>query len=152
MNLKDLPTDELKSALAEIIIIQLHGYALRGDQPRRLTRMIVFDEAHRVKNSLRLQTLAREGRAFGVGVVVGTQFPGDIPETMAGNLATQLFLMNNQADHRLCIVKQMYGSTSGNEAKDMLKALGKLKPFQGLFSNTHYSGALLDVLPHYARK
>jgi hypothetical protein len=152
LNLKDLPTDELKSALAEIIIIQLHGYALRGDQPRRLTRMIVFDEAHRVKDSLRLQTLAREGRAFGVGVVVGTQFPGDIPETMAGNLATQLFLMNNQADHRRCIVKQMYGSTSGNEAKDLLKTLGKLKPFQGLFSNTHYSGALLDVLPHYARR
>jgi DNA helicase HerA-like ATPase len=51
---------------------------------------MVFDEAHRVKDSKRLEQLAREGRAFGVGIVIGTQFPGDIPETMAGNLATQL--------------------------------------------------------------
>lgn len=152
LNLKDLPTDELKSALAEIIIIQLHGYALRGDQPRRLKRMIVFDEAHRVKDSVRLQMLAREGRAFGVGIVIGTQFPGDITESMAGNLATQLFLMNNQADHRRFVVQQMYGTTSGNESKELLGKLSKLKPFQGLFANTHYSGVLLDILPHHARQ
>jgi hypothetical protein len=34
---RDFP-DEVKTALAEILIVQLHGYGLRGDQPRRLTR------------------------------------------------------------------------------------------------------------------
>lgn len=152
LDLKELPTDEIKSALAEIMIIQLHGYALRGDQPRRLKRMVVFDEAHRVKNSVRLESLAREGRAFGVGIVIGTQFPGDIPETMAGNLATQLFLMNNQAEHRRFVVRQMYGATAGAEPAAMLEKLGHLKPFEGLLANTHYrSGVLLKVLPHHAR-
>ena len=80
LKLSDLPTDEVKTALAEILIVQLHGHVLRGEQPRRLTRMLVFDEAHRVKDSKRLEQLAREGRAFGVGIVIGTQFPGDIPE------------------------------------------------------------------------
>jgi hypothetical protein len=74
LKLNDLPNDEVKTALAEILIVQLHGHALRGDQPRRLTRLMVFDEAHRVKDSKRLEQLAREGRAFGVGIV---------PETMA---------------------------------------------------------------------
>jgi DNA helicase HerA-like ATPase len=152
LNLKDLPTDEIKTALAEIIIIQLHGYALRGDQPRRLRRMIVFDEAHRVKSSVRLQTLAREGRAFGIGIVIGTQFPGDIPETMAGNLATQLFLMNNQADHRRFVVQQMCGTTSGGKARELLEELRSLKPFEGLFANAHYDGVLLTILPHHARQ
>ena len=55
LKLTDLPTDEIKSALAEIIIIQLHGFALRGEQPRRLKRLLVFDEAHRVRNSPRLE-------------------------------------------------------------------------------------------------
>ncbi|MFT4080308.1 ATP-binding protein [Rhodomicrobium sp.] len=151
LDLKDLPTDEIKSALAEIIIIQLHGYALRGDQPRRLTRMVVFDEAHRVKNSNKLQTLAREGRAFGIGIVIGTQFPGDIPDTMAGNLATQLSLMNNQAEHRIAVVRQAFGSTTSSEAKALLEKLGKLKPLQGLFANAHYNGVLLNVVPHHAR-
>lgn len=152
LKLSDLPTDEIKSALAEIIIIQLHGYALRGDQPRRLKRLMVFDEAHRVKDSVRLEALAREGRAFGVGIVIGTQFPGDIPETMAGNLATQLYLMNNQASHRRWIVKQMFGTTSGSDARNLMEQLNALSPFEGLFSNTHYSNAMLRIIPHFQRQ
>jgi hypothetical protein len=152
LKLSDLPTDEVKAALAEIIIIQLHGYALRGEQPRRLKRMIVFDEAHRVRNSRRLESLAREGRAFGVGIVIGTQFPGDIPETMAGNLATQLFLMNNQAEHRRFIVKQMFGTTSGAEPKKLLDHLKKFKQFEGLFTNAQHHSELLRVTPYYERR
>jgi DNA helicase HerA-like ATPase len=126
-----LPTDEVKAALAEIIIIQLHGYALRGEQPRQLKRMMIFDEAHRVRDSRRLETLAREGRAFGVGIVIGTQFPGDIPETMAGNLATQLFLMNNQAQHRRYVVKQVFGTTSGR-AEEAPRQSQEIKAIRGL--------------------
>jgi hypothetical protein len=151
LKLNDLPSDEIKSAVAEVLIVQLHGYALRGDQPRRLTRMMVFDEAHRVKDSKRLESLAREGRAFGVGIVIGTQFPDDIPETMAGNLATQLFLMNNQAAHRRFVVTQVFGTTSTVEAKALLDQLTHLKPLEGLFINTHHNGILVRVKPHHAR-
>jgi hypothetical protein len=152
LKLSDLPTDEVKSALAEIIIIQLHGYALHGEQPRRLKRLMVFDEAHRVKDSQRLESLAREGRAFGVGIVIGTQFPGDIPETMAGNLATQLFLMNNQATHRRFVVTQLLGSTSGPEGRSMLDAISKLQPLEGVFTNAHYNGGVfVRILPHWKR-
>lgn len=151
IRLSDLPTDEVKASLAELIIIQLHGHALRGDQPRRLKRMIVFDEAHRVRNSQRLESLAREGRAFGIGVVIGTQFPGDIPETMAGNLASQLFLMNNQADHRRFVVRQMFGTMSGSGPKELLNHLSGLRPFEGLVTNSHYPSVMLRVLPHFER-
>src|SRR5262245_36323612 len=112
--------------------------------------MMVFDEAHRVRNSRRLESLAREGRAFGVGIVIGTQFPGDIPETMAGNLATQLFLMNNQAQHRRFVVKQVFGTTSGTAPKKLLDDLKGLKQFEGCFSNAHQSG-LVRVTPYYQR-
>jgi hypothetical protein len=152
LKLSDLPNDEIKAALAEIVIIQLHGFVLRGDQPRQLKRMIVFDEAHRVRDSVRLEALAREGRAFGVGLVIGTQFPGDIPESMAGNLATQLFLMNNQAVHRRWIVRQIYGTASGPEQRDLLDKLTALRPFDGLLTNSHYPLALLRVSPYYERQ
>jgi hypothetical protein len=151
LKLSDLPTDEIKSALAEILIVQLHGYALRGEQPRRLTRMMIFDEAHRVKESKRLESLAREGRAFGIGIVIGTQFPGDISESIAGNLATQLFLMNNQSNHRRFIASQLLGTTSTSEARQLLDKLSALRPLEGVFSNAHHKGVLVRVLPHYAR-
>jgi hypothetical protein len=152
LKLSELPTDEIKSALAEILIVQLHGYALRGEQPRRLTRMMVFDEAHRVKDSKRLESLAREGRAFGVGIIMGTQFPGDIPESMAGNLATQLFLMNNQAAHRRFVVTQLMGTNATSEARTLFDQLSHLKPLEGLFTNAHHNGILVRVTPHYARE
>jgi hypothetical protein len=94
--------------------------------------------------------LGREGRAFGVGIVIGTQFPGDIPETLAGNLATQLFLMNNQAQHRRFVVKQMFGTTSGTEPRKLLDSLKWLKQFEGLFSNANQS-ALMRVTPYHER-
>lgn len=151
LKLNELPTDEIKAALAEFIIVQLHGYALRGDQPRRLTRLMVFDEAHRIKTSPRLEALGREGRAFGVGIVLGTQYPGDIPEATAGALATQLFLLNNQADHRRHVVRQVLGTVSGVEAQRLMQRLGELEPGQGLFTNPHHSRAFVTVLPHWKR-
>lgn len=152
MKLSDLPNDEMKKALAEIMIIQLHGYAIRGDQPRQLKRVIVFDEAHRVRDSMRLETLAREGRAFGVGIIIGTQYPGDIPDVLAGSLATKLYLMNSQAGHRQWIVKQMYGSGASTEAKKLLKQLTAFKPFDALFDNSHSPMTLLHVKPYYDRQ
>ena len=152
LNLSGLPTDELKALLAEILIIQVHAHALRGEQPRKLARMMVFDEAHRVASSRRLETLGREGRAFGIGLVIGTQYPGDISDELAGSMATSLFLMNGQAEHRRAVVKRVYGGTSQSEARGLLQTLSGLRPLQGLFTNTHYARTLVDVLPYYRRK
>jgi hypothetical protein len=73
------------------------------------------------------------------------------PETMAGNLATQLFLMNNQAKHRSWIVRQIYGTTTGQQPKELLDKLRHFKPLDGLFSNSHHQMALVRVIPHYQR-
>jgi DNA helicase HerA-like ATPase len=112
---------------------------------------LVFDEAHRVATNPRLEALGREGRAFGVGIVLGTQYPGDIPEATAGALATQLFLLNNQADHRLRVVRQVLGTTSGTDAQRLLQKLSEMEPGQGLFCNPHHLRTFVTVLPHWKR-
>jgi hypothetical protein len=56
LSLFALPTDEIKAALAELIIIRLHGVLLRRAQPRKLTRLLVLDEAWRVASSTHLET------------------------------------------------------------------------------------------------
>ncbi len=71
---------------------------------------------------------------------------------MAGNLATQLFLMNNQAAHRRFVVAQIMGTTSTNDARRLLDQLSHLRPLEGLFMNTHHNGILVRVKPHYARQ
>ena len=55
----------------------------------------------------------------------------------SGNLATQLLLMNIQAQHRRFVVKQVFGTTNGSKPRKLLDNLKQLKQFEGLFSNAH---------------
>jgi hypothetical protein len=153
LDLHRLPDDRIKAALSEFMIVRLHGYMLRGDQPRQLRRMLVLDEAWRVKDSVRLQELAREGRAFGVGITIGTQFPGDIPETLAGNLATQVLLLNHDPEHRKTVVRTLCGATSGAIAQQLMKQVSVLQKHEGFFRNSQYTPyTLVTTLPYYQRQ
>lgn len=152
LDLHELPSDKIKSAMSEFIIVRLHGHVLRGAQPRVLRRLLVFDEAWRVKDSIRLQELAREGRAFGVGIVIGTQFPGDIPEELGGNIATQLLLYNQTPDHQRAVVKTLCGRNSGPEAQRLQGQLSHLQQHEGFYRNQQYSPyRLLMTTPYYRR-
>jgi len=153
LSLFELPTDEIKAALAELIIIRLHGYLVRGSQPRRLTRLLVLDEAWRVASSKHLENLAREGRAFGVGLAIGTQYPGDLPPDLAGSLATRIFLKNQQPDHRRAVVRAVTGSAGSGQAQEILEFMEKQEMFQGLIQNQQYAPyAPFKLVPYYARQ
>ncbi len=152
LDLHDLPNDEIKAALAELIIIQAHGHALRGEAPRVLRRLFVFDEAWRVKDSLRLQEMAREGRAFGIAIAIGTQFPVDIPDDLAGSLETQIFLSNSEARHQAATVRKLCSSTSTVEGQRLWQKAASLGQLQGFIRNQHYKPyRLMEVYPHYLR-
>jgi hypothetical protein len=154
LSLFELPTDEIKAALAELIIIRLHGYLVRGSQPRRLTRLLVLDEAWRVASSKHLENLAREGRAFGVGLAIGTQYPGDLPPDLAGSLATKVFLKNQQPDHRRAVVRALTGGSAGSaQAQELLDFMEKQEMFQSLIQNQQYAPfAAFKLVPYYARE
>jgi hypothetical protein len=152
LDLHSLPNDAVKAAMSEFIIVRLHGHVIKGEQPRELRRLLVFDEAWRVKSSERLQELAREGRAFGVGIVIGTQFPGDIPENLAGNLATQLLLSNQDPDHRRTVVRTLIGATAGPDAARLVASLPHLQKHDGYFRNQHYPPyVLVNTIPYHKR-
>jgi hypothetical protein len=143
---------ESKQAISEFIIVRLHAHALRGEQPRRLRRLLVFDEAWRIKDSERLHDLAREGRAFGIGIALGTQFPGDLPDTLTGNLATQLFLLNQSSDHRRSVIRTLLGTSTGGTAKGLELQLQRLQKHEGFFRNQQYAPyTFVTTTPHYKR-
>jgi len=153
LDLHDLPNDEIKAAIAELIIIQAHGHALRGEAPRVLQRLFVFDEAWRVKDSQRLQEMAREGRAFGIAIAIGTQFPVDIPDDLAGSLETQIFLSNSEARHQAATVRKLCSSVSTVEGQRVWQKAASLGQLQGFIRNQHYKPyKLITVYPHYLRE
>jgi hypothetical protein len=153
LSLFALPTDEIKAALAELIIIRLHGVLVRRAQPRKLTRLLVLDEAWRVAHSTHLENLAREGRAFGAGIAIGTQYPGDLPPDLSGALDTKIYLKNQQPDHKKAVVRALCGTNSGPDALNLHGILERLTQFEGLIQNQQYLPyARFKLIPYFARK
>ncbi len=152
LSLFALPTDEIKAALAELIIIRLHGVLVRRAQPRKLTRLLVLDEAWRVAHSTHLENLAREGRAFGAGIAIGTQYPGDLPADLSGALDTKIYLKNQQPDHKKAVVRALCGANSGPDALNLHGILERLTQFEGLIQNQQYLPyARFKLLPYFTR-
>lgn len=59
----------------------------------------------------------REGRAFGLGVIIATQFPRDLPEQIAGSTATRLFFNQiTNAEQVREIQRTLVGKTSGGRS------------------------------------
>jgi hypothetical protein len=151
--LNDAANEKLMQVLGEILIVKLHALLKRGDQPRRLRRLLVLDEAWRVARSQRLVELAREGRSFGVGMLIGTQNPKDMPENLVSCLRTQLFLYNKDLDNQRVIVRQLCNTTSGPDAQQRLQTVANLSPFQGyLISEQYKQGIRVNVTPYYMRR
>jgi hypothetical protein len=152
LSLFALPADDIKAALAELIIIALHGMLVSRQHPRKLTRLLVVDEAHRVASSKHLENLAREGRAFGAGIAIGTQYPGDLPADLSGALGTKIYLKNQHPDHKKAVVAALCGGGSGPAAANLQATLERLSQFEGLIQNQHYLPyAEFKLTPYFMR-
>ncbi len=152
LSLFTLPTDEIKAAMAELIVIRLHGVLVRRNHPRKLTRLLVLDEAWRVATSTHLANLAREGRAFGAGIAIGTQYPGDLPPDLSGALDTKIYLKNQHPDHKKEVVRALGGASSGLDAGRLHAMLERLTQFEGLIQNQQYLPyAEFKLLPYFER-
>ncbi len=81
IRLSQLPGDQVKNAVAEFFLMALYSFLIRREHPHRLERLLVLDEAWRLVNSPFLEPLMREGRAFGLGVIIATQFPTRPPRS-----------------------------------------------------------------------
>jgi hypothetical protein len=151
LRLSRLPMKEIKSAVAEMIILAIHNFLVSREQPRKLTRAVVLDEAHRVSQSEPLLELMREGRAFGIGMIIATQFPSDIPQDIYGCTETKLFLGNDFFSHAESAARQIEGGVSKMEISSLADEIRNMKQFRAVLRNSQYSKVFLDILPYYKR-
>ncbi|MER7419040.1 DUF87 domain-containing protein [Micromonospora peucetia] len=152
VRLSQLPGDEVKNAVAEFLLMALYNHLIRRPQPRVLRRLVVLDEGWRLVQSPYLEPLMREGRAFGVGVIIATQYPKDLPDAVSGATATRLFFSQTQADQIRAVQKSLLGKTSGSDAEQMASLVRSMPPLTCLVQNAHNSPyARTAVCPYYER-
>lgn len=152
IRLSQLPGDQVKNAVAEFFLMALYSFLIRREHPHRLERLLVLDEAWRLVNSPFLEPLMREGRAFGLGVIIVTQFPKDLSEQIGGSTATRLFFNQTKAEQVREIQRTLVGKTSGTEADHLGNLIRGLAPLECVLQNLQYRPWIrLRSIPYFAR-
>ena len=152
IRLSQLPGDQVKNAVAEFFLMALYSFLIRREHPHQLERLLVLDEAWRLVQSPFLEPLMREGRAFGLGVILATQFPKDLPDSIAGSTATRLFFNQTKAEQVREIQRTLVGKTSGTEADHLGNLIRGLAPLECILQNLQYRPWVrLRAVPYFAR-
>jgi DNA helicase HerA-like ATPase len=152
IRVSQLPGDQVKNAVAEVLLLALYNHMIRQPQPRRLTRLLVLDEAWRVTNSPFLEPLMREGRALGLGVILATQYPSDLVEAVAGATHTRVYFSQSLPEQIREIQRTLVGKTSGADAERLAAEIRGLAPLTCLMANRQYEPYVrVEVDPYYRR-
>jgi hypothetical protein len=153
IRLGQLPSDEVKNSVAEFFLMALYNYLIRQSQTHTLGRLLILDEAWRVVESPFLTPLMREGRAFGLGVIIASQFPRDLPEDVRGSTATRLFFSQGQVEQIREIQRTIVGKTSGPDAEHVAGVVRGLSPLSCLMHSTQYTPFVRVTLhPYFERQ
>lgn len=91
VDLKNFPTETIKSVIAEFFLSKLSNYIYSLEKKKDINLYIVVDEAHRLMyEGSPLDRFLRESRKYGVGVILASQRPTDFNETVLANAGVLL--------------------------------------------------------------
>jgi hypothetical protein len=144
LDISQIPSDEIKSALAQLIVLSAHSYFNAQQHSGQLRQVLVFDEAHRVLGSDFLPRLVRECRAYGVGVLLSSQFPTDFPPQVSASMATKVVHGNDRDMDRVAAIIELLGC-AGQEAE--VASLGR---FEAFFANRHHPATRVRMMNYPA--
>jgi DNA phosphorothioation-dependent restriction protein DptH len=119
-------THSVQTAATEFLLWDLIGY-LEASGPSPLRCFVVLDEAHRLsfERDTPVERLLREGRKFGVGLILASQQPEDFSPTAFANTATKLIFQ--LTDERNAVTKYLTRKLrNARSAKDLAAKIGHL--------------------------
>jgi DNA phosphorothioation-dependent restriction protein DptH len=140
LDLSQIPSDEIRNTLAELIVLSAHAYYNAQPHSGAIRQVLVFDEAHRVLGSAFMTSLVRECRAYGVGTILSSQYPTDFPGEISSSMATKVLHGNGRDADRVRAIVQLIGC-SGREAD-----VSNLDRFQAFVDNRHSPHTLIRTM------
>ena len=152
VRLAQLPGDEVKNSVAEFFMMAYYNELISQPQSHEFSRLLVLDEAWRLVESPFLEPLMREGRAFGLGVIVASQFPTDLPAVVAGSTATKIYFSQTSVEQIRGMQRTILGKTSGADADHLSSIIRGLPPLTCvLYSKQFPRFARVSVNPYFER-
>jgi len=140
LDLSQIPSDEIRNTLAELVVLSAHAYYNAQPHSGAIRQVLVFDEAHRVLGSDFMTSLVRECRAYGVGMILSSQYPTDFPGEISSSMATKVLHGNGRDADRVRAIVQLIGC-AGREAD-----VSNLDRFQAFVDNRHSPHTLIRTM------
>jgi len=142
LDFSQLPSDELKNALAELVVLSAHSFLNSQPHCGMLKQVFVVDEAHRVLKADFLERFALECRAYGVGLLLSSQYPYHFPPGISASMATKIIHGNDRDVDRVRDIVNLLGCP-GREA-----SIADLGMFEAIFSNKHFRNIAIRTITY----
>jgi DNA phosphorothioation-dependent restriction protein DptH len=122
----------LERAVTELLLWNLIGY-IESMGPGDLRCIVLLDEAHRLSfaSSSPVEKLLREGRKFGIGVILVSQQPEDFSSVAFANTASKLIF--SVTDERGAVARQIARKSSDRSFLDLVRQIGGLSRGEACF-------------------
>ena len=139
LDLSGIQAEHIQNTLAALLVYSAHRYLNALPHAASFNQLLVFDEAHRVLKSEDVDKLVRECRAYGLGVILSSQYPTDFPADTAANLASKVLHGNGPDVARVQAIRSMLGLQPDVDKRlnlPMFQAVTLAKPGQVVFTRT----------------
>lgn len=108
--LKNAPSDDVKRIVTELMINKLIQYSYNLEQSKSIRLFCLIDEAHRmVYPGSPIDTLLREARKYGIGVILASQRATDFNENILANAGSIITFKQNLAKDAKYIARNKWG-------------------------------------------
>ncbi|MFC5206100.1 ATP-binding protein [Pseudonocardia sulfidoxydans] len=128
--------EQVQRAAGAFVLRKVYREMFRWGQTSQLRLAVVLDEAQRLARGVTLPKIMKEGRKYGVAVVVASQGVEDFHQDVLGNAGTKVAFRCNFPQSR-----KVAGFLRGRSGQDMSAALEDLAVGQAYISTPDHGAA-----------
>ncbi|MHA6630901.1 helicase HerA domain-containing protein [Pseudonocardia sichuanensis] len=128
--------EQVQVAAGAFVLRKVYREMFRWGQTGQLRLAVVLDEAHRLARDVTLPKIMKEGRKYGVAVVVASQGVDDFHKDVLSNAGTKVAFRCNYPQSRT-----VAGFLRGRDGQDMSAALEQLAVGQAYVSTPEQAAA-----------
>lgn len=125
-------SDEIKNALAQLVVMSAHAYFNSIPHSGAIRQFFVIDEAFRVLDYEYMNNFVLQCRAYGVGMILSSQYPSHFPRDLSSSLITKVIHGNLGESNRIKEIAQLI-HCEGKEGD-----IANLGRFQAILNNKHH--------------
>ena len=148
LQLSNLATQKLMLAVSQFVLSKIYLTMLSKGTTSDLRLFVIVDEAHKLAFNQIINSLIREGRKYGVGLMLISQSVEDFDPIILSMAGTKIVMQLGRED-----ADEMVNSMGFSEKEETNKAMQLIlhqRPFQALVSSNHFQPfAHVNMVPFF---